>query len=86
MILNATVLTVLGHLAAIRRDDAGASELLDEGRALVREVRDGDLTGYDRLQQLLTVAFVDSFPRPGPAQPGRQATTSLRGCSPTAWP
>jgi hypothetical protein len=57
MILNATVLTVLGHLAAIRRDDAAASDLLDEGQALVREVGDVALTGYDRLQQLLTVAF-----------------------------
>ena len=61
MILNATVLAVLGHLAAIRRDYAGASELLDEGQALVRELREEDLTGYDRLQHLLTVAFVDNF-------------------------
>ena len=51
----------MGHLAAIRRDDAGASKLLDEGRALVQEFRDEDLTGYDRLQQLLTIAFVDNF-------------------------
>ena len=60
-ILNATVLAVLGHLAAIRRDYADASELLDEGQALLRELREDDLTGYDRLQHLLTMAFVDNF-------------------------
>ncbi len=61
VILNATVLAVLGHLAAIRSDYAGASELLDEGQALLREVREDDLTGYDRLQHLLTMALVDNF-------------------------
>ena len=59
--LNATVLAVLGHLAATRRDYAGASKRLDEGQALARELRDEDLAGYDRLQQLLTVAFIDNF-------------------------
>ena len=57
VILNATVLAVLGHLAAIRRDYASASELLNEGQALLRELREDDLTGYDRLQHLLTMAF-----------------------------
>jgi predicted ATPase len=61
VVLNATVLAVLGHLAAIRRDYAAASTLLDEGQALVGEFRDGDLTGYDRLQHLLTMTFVDNF-------------------------
>jgi tetratricopeptide (TPR) repeat protein len=61
VVLNATVLAVLGHLAATRRDYADASELLDEGRAQLREVREDDLTGYDRLQHLLTMAFVDNF-------------------------
>ena len=61
VVLNATVLAVLGHLAAIRRDYAAASELLDEGQALLRELREDDLAGYDRLQHLLTVAFVDNF-------------------------
>jgi predicted ATPase len=61
VIFSAMVLAVLGHLAAIRRDYAGASKLLDEGQALVQEFREEDLTGYDRLQQLLTVAFVDNF-------------------------
>ena len=59
--LNATVLAVLGHLAAIRHDYAGASELLGEGQALVQKLRDEDLTGYDHLQYLLTVALVDNF-------------------------
>jgi predicted ATPase len=61
VVLNATVLAVLGHLAAIRGDYTGASKLLDEGRALVQEFRDEDLTGYDYLQQLLTVALLDNF-------------------------
>jgi predicted ATPase len=61
VITNATVLAVLGHLAQTRRDYAGAGKLLDEGQALVREFRDEDLAGYDRLQQLLTVAFMDNF-------------------------
>jgi predicted ATPase len=61
VILHATVLAILGHLAATRRDYAGASNLLDEGQALVKEFRDEDLTGYDRLQQLLTIAYMDNF-------------------------
>src|SRR6185295_12243089 len=61
VLLNATVLAVLGHLAAIRHDEAGASELLDEAQALVQEFRDEDLTGYDHLQYLLTIAFADNF-------------------------
>jgi hypothetical protein len=60
-VLNATVLAVLGHLAANRRDYAGASKLLDEGQALAQQFRDEDLTGYDHLQQLLTVALLDNF-------------------------
>jgi predicted ATPase len=61
VILHAIVLSILGHLAATRRDFPGASKLLDEGQALVQEFRDEDLTGYDRLQQLLTIAYVDNF-------------------------
>ena len=61
VITNAHVLAVLGHLAATCRDYAGASKLLDEGQALVRELRDEDLEGYDRLQQLLAVALRDNF-------------------------
>jgi predicted ATPase len=61
VINHATILSVLAHLAATRLDFTDASKLLDEGQALVREFRDEDLAGYDRLQQLLTVAFMDNF-------------------------
>jgi hypothetical protein len=61
VLLNATVLAVLGHLAASRRDYAAAGNLLDQGQALLRELRDEDLTGYDRLQHLLTTALADNF-------------------------
>jgi predicted ATPase len=61
VLLNATVLAVLGHLAVTRRDYADAGKLLDEGRALLAEVRDDDLAGYDRLQYLLTTAFLFNF-------------------------
>ena len=57
---NALVLAVLGHLAALRRDYPGATKLLDQSQALLRELRDDDLTGYDRLQQQVTVAVVDN--------------------------
>jgi predicted ATPase len=58
---HAGVLAVLGHLAAIRRDYVGACKLLDQGRARLQEVRDDGLTGFDRLQYLLTAALVDNF-------------------------
>jgi predicted ATPase len=59
--MNALVLVVLGYLAASRRDYAAASRLVDAGQALVRELRDDDLTGFDRLQQQLALALVDNF-------------------------
>jgi predicted ATPase len=58
--MNALVLIVLGRLAALRCDDAGARRLLDRGQALLRELRDDDLTGFGRLQQQVTVALMDS--------------------------
>jgi tetratricopeptide (TPR) repeat protein len=61
VVLTATVLGVLGYLAALRRDYPRATDLLSQSQALLREVRDGDLTGYDHLQHLLTVALVDNF-------------------------
>ena len=57
---HAGVLAVLGHLAAIRRDYAGAGTLLDQGRARLQEVRDDGLTGFNRLQYLLTAALLDN--------------------------
>jgi hypothetical protein len=61
MVLTATVLGVLGYLAALRRDYPRATDLLGQSQARLREVRDDDLTGYDRLQHLLTVALVDNL-------------------------
>jgi predicted ATPase len=61
VLLNATVLAILGRLAALRRDYAAAAQLLDQGQALLRELRDDDLAGYDRLQHLLTSALASNF-------------------------
>ena len=58
---HAGVLAVLGNLAAIRRDQAVACQLLEQGRARLQEVQEDGLTGYDRLQYLLTAALVDDF-------------------------
>jgi predicted ATPase len=58
--MNALVLAVLGHLAASRGDYAAASNLLDQGRALLGELRDDDLTGFGRLQQQAAPAFLDN--------------------------
>jgi predicted ATPase len=58
--VNAMVLVVLGRLAALRRDYAAATRLLDQGQALLRELRDEDLTGYDRLLHQATFALVDN--------------------------
>jgi predicted ATPase len=57
--MNALVLVTLGNLVALRRDYAAASRLLDQGQALLRELRDDDLTGFDRLQRQVTIAFAD---------------------------
>jgi predicted ATPase len=61
VLLNAIVLATLGHLAELRHDYAGAGQLLDAGRALLRELRDDDLAGYDRLQHRLARVLVDNF-------------------------
>jgi hypothetical protein len=61
VVLTATVLGVLGYLAALRHDYPRATDLLGQSQARLREVRDNDLTGYDHLQHLLTVAVVDNF-------------------------
>src|SRR5215469_4114445 len=54
VVLTATILGVLGYLAARRRDYPHATGLLGQSQTLLEEVRDGDLTGYDHLQHLLT--------------------------------
>jgi predicted ATPase len=61
VMLNAAVLAVQGHLAASGRDYDGAGKLLDQARARLHEVDERDLAEYDRLQYLLTAAFVDNF-------------------------
>jgi len=60
VVLTATVLGVLGYLAALRRDYPRATDLLGQSQALLGEVRD-DFSGFDRLQYLLTVALVDNL-------------------------
>jgi predicted ATPase len=57
---NALVLAVLGQFAAIGRDYVGAGRLLDQAQVLLSELRDDDLTGYDRLQRQLTLGYLDN--------------------------
>jgi predicted ATPase len=59
--MNAIVLAALGRQAGLRHDYAGAGKLLDGGQALLRELRDDDLAGYDRLQYRLAWVLVDNF-------------------------
>jgi predicted ATPase len=61
IILHATALAVLGHLAAGSRDFADADRLLGESKALLTKLGDDDLTESDRLQQLLTGVLADNF-------------------------
>ena len=58
--MNALTLAFLGHLAARRRDYADARRFLDQSQALLLELREDDLTAYDRLRPMLTVALVDN--------------------------
>ena len=59
--LKATVLSVLGHLSALRHDFAGAGELLDQSQAALREVGQDELSTYERLQYLLTAALASNY-------------------------
>jgi tetratricopeptide (TPR) repeat protein len=59
--LKATVLGVLGRLSALRHDFVGASELLAQSQAVLNEVGSDELSGYERLQHLLTIALVSNF-------------------------
>jgi predicted ATPase len=56
--MNAIARAVLARLAALRRDYDVASKLLEQGQALLGELRDDDLSGYDRLQQQLTQGYL----------------------------
>jgi predicted ATPase len=57
----AVTASVLGHLLALQHQDASASDLLDQSQTLLRELDTYELTGSDRVQQLLNVAFVYNF-------------------------
>jgi hypothetical protein len=61
MVLTASALAVLGYLAALRRDYPRATGLLGQSQTLLREAGDDDLSGFDRLQHLLSVALADNF-------------------------
>jgi predicted ATPase len=59
--MNAQALAVLGDLAALRRDHAAASKLLDQSQALLAGLRNDDLSGYDRLQQQQALNYLDNI-------------------------
>jgi predicted ATPase/class 3 adenylate cyclase len=61
VVLTAAVLGILGRLAALDGDYSRASELLDQGQALLGELGDDDFAGYARVQYLLFTGMVDNF-------------------------
>jgi predicted ATPase len=61
MLRTALGLSVLGRLRALQHRDASASDLLDQSRAVLRDLRAQKLTGPDRVQQLVGVAFAHNF-------------------------
>jgi predicted ATPase len=52
---------VLGHLLALRHQDGAAASMLDESQTLLRELDNYELTGSDRVQHELNVAYVYNF-------------------------
>jgi tetratricopeptide (TPR) repeat protein len=56
--LNASV---LGRLLALQHQDARASDLLHQSQALLRDLGTDQLTGPDRFQQLVGIAFACDF-------------------------
>jgi predicted ATPase len=60
VVLTALVLGILGQLAARRGDYSGATELLDQSQALLRDLREDNFAGYGRIQYLMTIAVVDN--------------------------
>ena len=61
VVLTAAVLGILGRLAVLDGNYSRASELLDQGQALLGELGDDDFTGYARVQYLLFTGMVDNF-------------------------
>jgi len=61
VILTATVLGVLGRIAALLGQEAEAVEQLEQSQALLDEADDGGLAGDERAQHMLTVALVHNF-------------------------
>ena len=61
VILTATVLGVLGRIAALRGQEAEAVEQLEQSQALLDEADEDGLAGDERAQHMLTVALVQNF-------------------------
>ena len=61
VILTATVLGVLGRIAALRGQKAEAVEQLEHSQALLDEADEDGLAGDERAQHTLTVALVQNF-------------------------
>ena len=61
VILTATVLGVLGRIAALRGQKAEAVEQLEQSQALLDEADEDGLAGDERAQHTLTVALVQNF-------------------------
>ena len=59
--LAATVLSVLGRLAALRHDYPAATALLEESQVTLRKIGQNELTGAGRLQPLLTTALLNNY-------------------------
>jgi predicted ATPase len=59
--MTATVLGVLGRIAALHGHEAEAVEQLNQSQALLAEVGDGGLAEDERAQHMLTVALVHNF-------------------------
>jgi len=59
--MTATVLGVLGRIAALHGHEAEAVEQLNQSQALLAEVGDGGLAGDERAQHMLTIALVHNF-------------------------
>jgi predicted ATPase len=57
----ALIASVLGHLMALRHEDARASELLEQTLASLREAGGDELAGTARLQHLLDLALVCNY-------------------------